>query len=64
MKPSNLEIQRRRHERYLRERYGWPWSLRIERGEAVIQYGALDTFTIRFPARELFDPQALSKRGF
>lgn len=59
-----LEIRRREHERYVRQRYGWLWSLRIERGQAVLQYGFLDTFTVRFPARDLFDPWALSKRGF
>lgn len=64
MRVSLLEIRRREHERYLRRRHGWWWSVSIERGDAVLRCGDADLLTVRFPARELFDPSALSKRGF
>ncbi len=64
MRLSLLEIRRREHERYLRRRHGWWWSLAIERGEAVVRCGPSDMLTVRFSARDLFDAEALSKRGF
>ena len=64
MRLSLLEFRRREHEQYLRRRHGWWWNLAIERGEAVVRCGTSEMLTVRFPARELFDPAALSKRGF
>ncbi len=64
MRLSMLEIRRREHEQYLRRRHGWWWSLGVERGEAIVRCGTSEMLTVRFPARELFDPVALSKRGF
>ncbi len=64
MRISSLELRRREHEQYLRRRHGWWWSLAIERGEAIVRCGSSEMLTVRFPARALFDPSALSKRGF
>ena len=64
MRPSVLELRRRDHERYLQHRHGWWWSLDIESGEAIVRCGTSEMLTVRFPARELFDSAALSKRGF
>ena len=64
MRLSHLELRRREHERHLRMHHGWWWSLSIERGQAVVRCGPTNVLTVRFPARELFDTRALSKRGF
>ncbi len=64
MQPSILETRRREHERYLRRRHGRWWTLSIECEDAVLRCGHADVLTVRFPARALFDPSALSKRGF
>ena len=64
MRISILELRRREHEQYLRRRHGWWWSLDVESGEAIVRCGPSEMLTVRFPARELFDPAALSKRGF
>ncbi len=64
MRRSLLETQRLEHERYLRHDHGWWWSLVVEDGEAVIRCGLCHGLTVRFPAKDLLDPKALSKRGF
>ncbi len=64
MRFSSLETRRREHERYLQRRHGWWWTLTVESGQAIVRCGPSDLLTVRFPARELFDPNALSKRGF
>ncbi len=64
MRISILELRRWEHENYLRRRHGWWWSLDIESGEAIVRCGSSEMLTVRFPAKELFDPNALSKRGF
>ncbi len=64
MRIALLEIRRREHEQYLRRRHGWWWSLGVECGQAIVRCGTSEMLIVRFPARELFHPAALSKRGF
>ena len=59
-----LETRRMEHERYLRRRHGWWWSLSVEGRNAVVRCGPTDILTVRFPATDLLDRDALSKRGF
>ncbi len=59
-----LEIRRAAHEFYLKRRHGFWWTLAIERGEAVVRCGPSDYLTVRFPARELLERDALSRHGF
>ena len=60
---ERLEIRRRAHEDYLRRAHGPSYTLRIERGEAVIR-GVWGGLVVRMPKDALWDPDALSKRGF
>ncbi len=59
-----LEIRRRAHERYLRRRHGPWWSLEIEGPHAVVRCGTSEVLTVRFPKRELLEPDALRRLGF
>ena len=59
-----LEIRRAAHEHYLKRRHGWLWALSIEGDEAVVRCGRTDILTVRFPATDLFERDALSRHGF
>ena len=59
-----LAIRREAHEQYLRRRHGPWWSLSIEGDEAVVRCGPTHILTVRFPAGELFERDALSRHGF
>ena len=59
-----LEIQRAAHEQYVKRRHGWWWTLSVEGDEAIVRCGPADILTVRFPAKDLFERDALSKHGF
>jgi len=63
-----LELRRAAHELYLKQHHGPWWSLSIEGDEAVVRCGPRDGpgefLAVRFPARALWQRDALSKLGF
>ena len=57
-----LEFRRKAHEDFLRRRGGPKCSLSIEGRQAVARLW--NGLTLRFPARALFDHDALRRLGF
>lgn len=58
-----LETRRVSHERYLRDRWGPSYTLRVEGREAVVR-GLWGDLTVRMPRDALWEYDALRKRGF